>query len=199
MKKCLSVMAILAIATIAGYANFDWGSYYYFYDTDGSTFLTSDSSESVGCFVQLIWDVDGDGLDQAVNYGTGIAAGSDDQVYMSAWLGFGGSTVPGMFVNEMTPAIVTAGLGEDGYIFYGRVWSAPAATWDGLNSTIDASSRYWDGSEFTYVDGVPSIYNMSSAESANITVNTAPIPEPTVIALGVLGIALVRGLRKVKK
>lgn len=204
MKKCLIILGILAIATTASFANFDWGAYYYFYEAAGTTFLTSDASEANGCFVQLIHDVNGDGLDAAVdNGGNGINAASDDVVYMGAWLGIDGGANQGQFTASV--ADVAAGASEDNYVFYGRVWSAAAATWNGVDSTIDTGvSTYWDGLAFSFDNDAPSpVYNMTAEAglglNANVNLVPAAIPEPTVIAMGLLGIALIRGLRKIKK
>jgi len=200
MKKIGLVVAILLVATLA-HADFDWGAYWYFYDSGGSTFLANNAGNTVGAFAQLIWDVDGDGLDTPVNSGTGIAPGSDDVVYWASWFGENAG-VAGQFSGAGTPETVTAGAPQDGEIFYARVWSAPAATWNANASTITTTANYWDGLQLTYSDGATLTYNMTgisgSPYNANITVDGVTIPEPTVFALGALGLILVRAFRRKK-
>jgi hypothetical protein len=202
-SKGLILIALVTVLATVSYANFDWGAYWYFYESDGSTWLENDADNSVGAFVQLIHDVDGDGLDTPVNTGTGISGTSDDTIYWATWFGDNGGG-DGAFTGISSPVDVTAGASEDGDIFYARVWSAPSTSWDDLNSTIDGSANYWDGLGYTYSDGSPSTYNMTgpsgSPYSANITVDGTPVavPEPTVVALAALGLLLIRGFRRNK-
>ena len=197
--KSLVVAMLVVVGAFSAYANFDWGSYWYFYDSDGTTWLNNDASQTVGAFVQLIRDVDGDGLDAAIGTGTGIDAGSDDVVFWASWFGENGGS-DGMFNPAPPYEVVTAGLAEDGYIFYARVWSDPAATWSGTASTVPSGATYFDGIQFIYDNDVPGTYNMTgpagSPYNANITVGTSPIPEPTVLGLGLIGLVLLRSFRR---
>ncbi|MGD9873254.1 MAG: hypothetical protein AB7T27_03185 [Kiritimatiellia bacterium] len=191
-KAIFTSLLIIAAASFV-HADFNWGSYWYFYDSDGTTWLNNDASQTVGAFVQLIRDVDGDGIDAAIGTGTGIVGGSDDVIFWASWFGENDPT-DGQFVG---PESVTAGAPEDGYIFYARVWSDPVAVWSGTSSTVPAGATYWDGSQFVFDNDVPTLtYNMSSAESANVIVGTSPIPEPTVLGLGLIGLVLLRSFRR---
>lgn len=194
MKTVLVCLLVLASAAFV-HANFDWGSSWYFYDSDGSTFLVSNDSSTIGCFAQLIRDVDGDGVDAAIGTGTGIPIGSDDVVYWASWFGENANDAPGAFVTSPLED-VTAGVAQDGYIFYARIWSDPVSTWSGTASTVPSGATYWDGPSFTYGDAAPGTYDMTGALSANVTVDTSPIPEPTVLGLGLIGMVLLRSFRR---
>ena len=196
MKIKAVFISLLVLASAAFvHANFDWGSSWYFYDSDGTTFLTSSDTSTVGAFAQLIRDVDGDGIDAAIGTGTGIPIGSDDVVYWASWFGENLNDMPGAFVTSPLET-VTATATENNYIFYARIWSDPVSTWSGTASTVPSGATYWDAPSYTYIDGAPSTYDMTGALSANVTVSTSPIPEPTVLGLGLIGLVLLRSFRR---
>ncbi len=207
MKKLVIVLAAIIIAGVA-HANFDWSNYWYFYDEGGVNFATNASSSTVGFFVQLIWDVDDDGLDAPVTTtATGISTTSDDMVYWVSWLGEndGGTGMPGDFGGS-NPETVTAGAAQDANHYYARVWNAPATTAfvnTDTNTAVNGlgtTARYWDGLEFTYADGAPQTYVMTggagSPYNSNITIDSVPIPEPTTFALLGIGLLAARFVRK---
>lgn len=201
------IVAILFVCSVAFIVNadFDWATYWYFYDT-GGTFLTNNTANTVGVFAQLIWDVDDDGIDPAnINYTTGIDPASDDVVYMASWFGDGGAGNPGQF----TTVTVTAGDPQTNGTFYARVWSAPVGTWSAESSQIPTGATYWDA----YTDGQGAVlgfeypgafttYSMSgpngSPYSANITASYSPVPEPSSFLLATAGLFLVRLIRRKK-
>lgn len=197
MKKLMVATMALLVSTCVSHAVFDWGATYYFYESDGTTLLNSDPSSSLGAYVQLILDVDGDGLGPCVNTGTGIQAGDDDIVFMGTWIGAATPITDGRFCTR----IVSAGLSESNKWFYSRVWNQAADTWNGNDTAIagQSSVMYWQSSGFQYEhkqlgDQAFNFLNMNPNVQGN-TVNT-PIPEPASFVLALAGLLLVRKFRK---
>jgi len=209
MKKILVFLAVVGLA-LSAHADFQWGSSYYFYDSNGTAgnWLIHNTSSSVGVFVQLIRDVNNDGAAAISATGTGVS--DDDVVYAVAWFGADGVSVPpayhGMWWSPNTGQTMTAGPTEDGYSFYARVWDSPAATWNGLSTAIDPSAMYYQGPVWTYDNDTPlQNYDMAPTAEGTTTgfglgyVTTSQVvPEPTTLMLGLVGLVLLR-LFRVKK
>ncbi len=209
MKKIFVFLAVVGMV-LSAQADFFWQSSAYFYDSNGTSgsWLTHNTSSSIGVFVQLIRDVNNDGA--AAISGTGTGVSGDDVVYAVAWFGADGSSVPpayhGQWWNPSTGPTITAGVTEDGYSFYARVWDAPAASWNGLSTAIDPSAMYYQGPVWTYDNDLPSSsYDMTpTAEgttagfSLGYVTTSQVVPEPTTLMLGLVGLVLLR-LFRVKK
>lgn len=195
MKKALiALLAIGLMATVAQ-ADFQWGSAAYIYGSDGSTWAIRDTDVTVGFFAQLIY-AGSDGVAQPLT-GTGTGVDGDDSIYDVSWFGEDGGSVDGIFYAGAGKTI-TAGAPEDGYNFYTRFYAAPAATWNGLATTIDDQSYYWEGDVWTYDNDLPDpkTYAADHAESGNYAINVETIPEPTSVILALLGLGLVRLYRR---
>ncbi|MBN2564035.1 MAG: hypothetical protein JXQ75_24235 [Phycisphaerae bacterium] len=199
MRRLFAVAVVLAMVLVpATMADFRWAAGMYFYDSDGTTWLIHNPVDNIGVFVQLIHDVDGDGIDGCLAGGTGVTG--DDVVWGVSWFGEDTYTINGQWWEPNIGKLMTASSAEDGWYLYARVWNDPAATWNGLNTVVPsgASVRYWDGALWQYDNDVPGTYDMTASESQNVTVDSTPsaIPEPTIAALGLVGLLLIRGFRR---
>jgi len=210
MKKMLVFLAVVGMA-LSAQADFTWSAGYYFYDSNGTSgsWLIRNTSSSIGVFVQLIRDVNNDGA--AAISGTGTGVSGDDVVYAVAWFGadgFGADMPPyhGQWWQPTGGQNMTAGASEDGYSFYARVWDAPAASWNGLNTAIDPSAMYYQGPVWTYDNDTPGQYydmaptaeGTTAGFSLGYVTTSQVVPEPTTLMLGLVGLVLLR-LFRVKK
>jgi hypothetical protein len=197
VKKALIALLAIGLMASVAQADFFWTAGNYIYNSDGSTWATRDTDNSVGFFAQLIY-AGSDGIANDIS-GTGTGVTGDDSVYNVAWLGEDGGSIDGVWwsgTGKTVPGTAT----EDGYNFYARIYAAPAASWNGLATTIDNQSYYYQGSVWDYDNDAPAgteTYSFDSAESGNWSIDTPiAVPEPTSVILALLGLGLVRLYRR---
>jgi hypothetical protein len=209
-KKILYIVASfgLFVATAQAAVTFSWGTTTApnrLYSDLGKTVLLQPSSSSdwtTSCFIQLIWDVSANGLNQAVNSGNGIAGGSDDQVVATAWVGQGQLTTSGRFSASFTESLA---IGSRLYI---RAWNAPSSNYSGgatdTAALIPVAGLYGDSSTYYSTTGDPlgapppneitTLANFGGGISTTIT----PVPEPSTVALLGIGLVAVALRRRLK-
>ncbi len=202
MRKLAVVVLMMLLSSAAlTFADISWG-----FDGGGSFFLrnelgvalaASDADSSVGVFLQLIHITSGSAAhtpDAAVN--DGVSGG--DVVLQYDFLGHNDFTEGGNPITDgqwiQGANYNGAGLTLDHYYFV-RAWNLPS---DGFGSgSIDtsANSRYADGTPLQY-NGVTMINNPTAAANLDTTTLLTPVPEPTIMAMGLFGVLAIRFFRR---
>lgn len=204
MFKKLTLTAVLAlVAAVSAQADFEW-----FNTTtnriaynDGSTFLAgSFGDSSVGCFLQLIYAGADNAIDPAVASGDGTT--DDDVVASTSWIGRSQFADNAGYMNPFEF------YADDsvGY-YYVRAWSAPADDFGA--GTIPTASTNFYGDSALFDNTSPSTppetdsFNFGGAgDGSNVgwTTDTplAAIPEPSIVALALIGVATLRLYRRKK-
>ena len=186
------VMASVAMsASAALFWNIDGGGTYYAMDSSLTPLTASDDNSSVGAFLQLIHITSGT-TPHAPDIGVATGVSGGDEVLAYAYMGYGDvtefgepTTTDGQWLNGSTYS--GALIANDAY--YVRVWSQPSS--DYVSGHIPAGGEYADSDALIY-NGANGIIDPTASEN----LITQAIPEPTILALGFLGLMSVRFSRK---
>lgn len=199
MRKLTPLVAIVVVAllSVPSYGDFDWfnTSTNYVYYGDGTTRVDGDMSDSsVGCFVQLIWAGADNAFSTPINSGNGIPVGSDDQVQGTTWIGANMLGGPSGLYGE-------AGFASDSNGYYiVRFWSA--ASPDYANGLVPTSStnRYNQTALWSNPGSEPpaSADSFNNLPNGGISLTLQAVPEPAMIALGLVGLVSIRFFRRKK-
>ena len=199
MKKTRTLLAIALAAVLSStaYGDFTWfnTATNAVANAGGVTPLSGHISDSsIGVFVQLIWAGANDQIDAANNTGTGVTL--DDEVHSASWLGRGSFPPNDGFM----PAFETLTSDNPGS-YYVRVWTAPSDNFaSGFVPT--APSNFYGNSELWLNPGNepgPDEFNFGGEGDGNnigFATTLQAVPEPTALALTLLGLF---GLRRMIK
>jgi hypothetical protein len=194
MKKILiALVAVVAGATVQADIYMNFISSFGFEGPGGGTpLLTSNGQQAL---IQLIVDVDNDGIDGPAGIG-GVTSGDDVvifQAFSPAAIVGDGNTEYGLFTEIVGPV-----AGYAGGTVYGRIFQDVAAS---------AGSWYYEGhlqvaSNFIPPVGAPPLpteeYDLG--QGGAVFVNQQVIPEPATIGLmGVAGLGLFLARRKARR
>ena len=193
----LAVMAVVALLAVPSYGDFNWfnTTSNYVYYGDGTTRVDGDQTQSsIGCFIQLIWAGANGTFDAPINSGNGISGTSDDRVHATSWIGAGIFTGPSGLYDQ-------SGFTSDSngnYIV--RFWSAPSPDFGNGLVPTSTTNRYnqtasWPnpGSE---TPNPPDDFN--NLPNGGISLTLQAVPEPAMIALGLVGLVSLRFFRRRK-
>lgn len=198
MKRVLVAAIVTACMVISATADIFWNidgqGTYYAMDSSMTPLASSDDNSTVGVFLQLIHVTSGTVAHEA-DYGVATGVSGGDEVLAYSFLGYGDvtefgepTTTDGQWLNGST---YSGSLVTDN-AYYVRVWSLPSS--DYASGHIPTSGEYADSDVL--------IYNGASG-SINPTLDgnliTQAIPEPTILALGFIGLLSVRFSRKFLK
>ena len=193
----LAVMAVVALLAVPSYGDFDWfnlASNRVYYG-DGTTLADGDASSSVGCFVQLIWAGANGTFSTPINSGNGIPGGSDDQVQLTTWLGnnwFGNPD--GRYAGSGTYTADSNG----NYVV--RFWSAPSPDYGNGLVPTSTTNRYNQTASWANPGNEPpaGADQFNILPGGGISMTLQAVPEPAMIALGLVGLVSLRFFRRRK-
>ena len=194
----LAVMAVVALLAVPSYGDFDWfnANSNRVYYGDGTTFADGNASSTIGCFIQLIYAGADTVFSTPVNSGTGIPGGSDDQVIIASWIGnnvFGNAdgrySGNGSYTND-----VSAG----NYIV--RFWSAPSPDFGNGLVPTSTTNRYNQTASWANPGSEPpaTADSFNNLPNGGISLTLQAVPEPAMIALGIVGLVSLRFFRRRK-
>lgn len=217
--KLIVIMAC-ACASIA-LADFSWQASCYFYDQNGTSgnWLVKEPNQLEGVFAQLIY-AGANGVADSIDAAGTTGVTGDDVIYDVSWFGEdgydgddhdgGGAIDPdiydGFWWFPSVGKTITAGASEDEYVFYARVFAVPASSWNGLSTTLAADAWYYQSPTWTYDNDVVGDFDMTPVREGQtglpldyVSTSTGQvIPEPSSIALGLVGLVLLRVFRRKK-
>lgn len=156
----------------------------------------------VGCFLQVIYSVNGNIGLAVTDTSTGIATtdAANNIVVRTCWIGRGVAGAAGRFATAQYISSYPASSK-----FFLRAWNAPSPdlTTTGLaTASIPAASgslRY--GNSLVYTAGDPAFNTLENADLSNIgsfATTLTPVPEPATMALFGLGAAAIALRRKLR-
>jgi len=171
----------------------------YLYYENGTTWLDGNTDNSLGCFAQLLWVGPNGTIDAAYGTGDGTQIGtSDDVVVDTWWVGAGVGGADGWFDGANIGA---GGQIQSNRVYFGRVWSAPAANYASGLVPTSLTNRYANSATWTYhaIDPVADDFDIASAALSTTLTPQSAIPEPAVLGLAVIGLLSLRLSTRKKK
>ncbi|MBU0677040.1 MAG: hypothetical protein KJ626_02900 [Verrucomicrobia bacterium] len=198
MKKLVIMIACSVIAATVLADGINWSAYNnYLFESNGTTKLNGDTLSSVGSFVQLLW-VGGDGVvGDAGTTGDGTILGNDI-VVDTWWVGGGNGGLDGWFdLASVTEDGSNPNVVENRW-YFGRVWNAPSPNFAGGDVPTGASVRYANSSTWQYPSTLPTGDTFDITQSVSLSTTLSAVPEPTVLGLGLIGLMVVRLIRRRK-
>jgi hypothetical protein len=203
MRIVISLICVIFAASTFGQTTFDlsWnnGALENLLDNNSSPLTGSETDETIGDFAQLIW-VGDNGIIDALDLNANDGAGGDDVVLGKSHIGFN----MGFFepkdgnINAETTGISFSTFNftdsnTDNDRIYARFYNSPTTSVEySANSFPSSATHYGDSPNFHQVqNGVPLQTFVLAPSQTNIA-----IPEPTTIAVLLMGLLGLVGFRK---
>lgn len=199
MRKLIVLALIMAVAGVVYGEGISWfANDQYMYYANGSTYLDGNSDSSLGCFVQLIWTGPDNEIDTAYLDGGDGTSMDDDVVVDWRWMGSGlAGGADGWFSGG---DVVDGGNIQSDRWYYARAWTAPADSYSAGDIPTSPTNKYGNSPTWQYPksDPVRDGFDVTDSSYPQFTTSLSPlaIPEPAVLALGLIGLISIRLLRR---